>query len=377
MNALEDRLRDAKAIPILEIAARLGIEGLRRTGREHVGPCPVCGGKDRFSINDASGVFNCRICARGGDQVALVEHVLGVDFKSAIDWIDGGAVSVADAAAQERRRRKWAEAEKKKERAAQAYRDRATDQARAMFRAAVDGRGTLAETYLAARGIRLETWPPSLRFIAAHKMYGRAGDRFAVIHEGPAMIAAVQNPFGRITAVHQTWLDPDRPGQKARIRDRAGDPVPAKKVRGSKKGGAIRFTRVGGTGVMVMGEGIETTLSVMVSGAWPGACFWAGVDLDNMGGKMIRLSGLKWSGLPDLGDTRAFVPPEEIRKLVYLQDGDSAPAMTRAKLEAGLRRAGTVRRGVEGLIAPAPAGQDFNDLIKKKTHGASDDDEGQ
>ncbi|OLS53774.1 primase-helicase zinc-binding domain-containing protein [Rhodovulum sulfidophilum] len=68
----DPRLAEARALPIGEVAERLGIAGLKPPQAiERVGPCPVCGGRDRFGINTARNVFNCRHCG-GGDAIALV-----------------------------------------------------------------------------------------------------------------------------------------------------------------------------------------------------------------------------------------------------------------------------------------------------------------
>ena len=99
----DGRKAAAKAIPILEVAQRLGIGGLRRAGGEHVGPCPVCQGKDRFSINPARGVWNCRICNRGGDGLGLAEHVLACDFQRVLDFLVGQADVAPDPAEVARR----------------------------------------------------------------------------------------------------------------------------------------------------------------------------------------------------------------------------------------------------------------------------------
>jgi hypothetical protein len=45
--------------------------------------CPKCGGDDRFSINTAKQVFDCRGCGKGGDVIALVQLLDCADFKSA------------------------------------------------------------------------------------------------------------------------------------------------------------------------------------------------------------------------------------------------------------------------------------------------------
>ncbi|MFG6535540.1 primase-helicase zinc-binding domain-containing protein [Sulfitobacter sp. 1A16787] len=361
-RSVEDRMNEAKAIPILEAMERLGVAGLHNLGHEKVGPCPVCGGKDRFSINPTKGVFNCRRCDRGGDVIALAEHVLACDFLRALDFLVGEAAPEIDQRALEARRKKAREAEAKREAAAAEFRARAVEDARAIWARAVPGEGTAAQAYLAGRGIRFDAWPPSLRFIADHPMIKKAPGmpRAAQVHRGPALIGAIQNPQGRITAVHQTWIDPRQPGQKADIRNPAtGEALPAKLVRGSKKGGAIRLGKVVDGCTLVMGEGIETTASALVAWRQPGAVYWVGIDLGNMAGRQKGRN----TGLPDLEDGEAFVPPPEVAKLIYLQDGDSDPTTTRAKLLAGLRRAMAQNPDIEAMIACAPEGKDFNDLI--------------
>jgi phage/plasmid primase-like uncharacterized protein len=79
----------ARSVPIEDEINRRGIE-LKRQGAERIGPCPVCGGRDRFSINIRKEVFNCR-GAVGGDVIALVQHLDGCDFVTAIKTlIDDG-----------------------------------------------------------------------------------------------------------------------------------------------------------------------------------------------------------------------------------------------------------------------------------------------
>jgi phage/plasmid primase-like uncharacterized protein len=55
----------------------------------------VCGGTDRFSINVKKRVWNCRGCAAGGDVIALVRHVDGCDFATAIETLTGNTVRPA------------------------------------------------------------------------------------------------------------------------------------------------------------------------------------------------------------------------------------------------------------------------------------------
>lgn len=360
-------------MPILEVASRLGIGGLVRQGAERVGPCPVCGGRDRFGINPARGLWTCRVCDKGGDGLALVQHALGCDFRGALDFLLGAAEVQRDPAEVARLKAQAAEKEAKRKQVEETLRARAIRDAREIWASAAPGAGTPAEAYLAGRGITFATWPPTLRYIAAHPYMKAAGrGLMREHHRGPCMVAAVQSPEGRVTAVHQTWINAARPGEKAVIQDQDGQPMPAKLVRGSKKGGAIRLTAMDPAGRLVMAEGIETTASALVAGVWPGATFWAGVDLGNMSGRMLRQEGVRYSGQPDLEDATAWVPPEGITRLLLIRDGDSEPKMTRAKLLSGARRAMIARPGLKAEILAAEAGADLNDMLRKEAEKNGD-----
>jgi DNA primase len=79
----------ARAVPIEREIERRKIK-LKRVGTaEQVGPCPVCGGDDRFSINTKKQCFNCRVCGVGGDVITLVQHLDEVDFKTACKTLAG------------------------------------------------------------------------------------------------------------------------------------------------------------------------------------------------------------------------------------------------------------------------------------------------
>jgi DNA primase len=80
--AFEAWKQKAKSVPIEKELARRGIK-LKRQGKELVGPCPRCDGTDRFAINTVEQVWNCRGCGKGGDGIALVEHLDGCDFVTA------------------------------------------------------------------------------------------------------------------------------------------------------------------------------------------------------------------------------------------------------------------------------------------------------
>jgi hypothetical protein len=353
----------------MEIVKRLGVSGLTRSAREWVGPCPVCGGRDRFGVNEAKGVWICRHCG-AGDGIALIRHVLGCDFMSALEWLMGAAVQIDPAEAE---RRAQEAARKAEERAVQEARARAraVSQARDIWHETGPAKGTLVGDYLRLRGLpeRIAAAPPiALRFHAALPYMVQADDgrSWVELHRGPAMVAGCLAPDGRLTAVHRTWIDLRQPNGKALIVHR-GEAMPAKKVWGSKKGTAIRLrgSGAGGFETLVMGEGIETTLTAMAADVYRGAAYWAGVDLGNMSGqRIIRGDGMKFAGIPDLEDAEAFLPPPCVRWLIFVQDGDSEPRLTRAKLVAGLRRARANCPGLERIsIVHAGEGRDLNDIV--------------
>jgi hypothetical protein len=368
------RLSEAKAMPIEQVVNMLGIQSLVRNGHELIGPCPACGGRDRFGVNLRKGVFLCRRCEAKGGTIDLVMLVQGLEFRAALDWLRGPSQELSP---QERRKREADAARNRlrnEQRAAQ-QRLEAIRAAGEIWKNGSPAEGTAVRAYLSRRGIApamLPVIPKCIRFAPQLPYTVKAEKGWKVIHRGPAMLAAVQGPDGLLSAVHRTWLDLNQPNGKAVVTDpNTGEALPSKKVIGSKKGGAIRLSGPSHESpVMVMGEGIETTLSAMVSGVDAGAMFWAGVDLGNMAGRrVIRGEGMKFAGVPDLDDDEAFVPPACVQRLVYVMDGDSDPKLTRAKLEAGLRRAMVMRPGLQGQIASAPQGLDLNDVLMGKTDG--------
>jgi hypothetical protein len=78
----------ARGVPLQTEAARRGLV-LKRHGNELIGPCPQCGGTDRFAINTTKRLWLCRRCDRGGDVVDLVRFLDGCDFRAAIRTLAG------------------------------------------------------------------------------------------------------------------------------------------------------------------------------------------------------------------------------------------------------------------------------------------------
>jgi hypothetical protein len=62
--------------PILDVFAD---RELRRAGKEHHGPCPLCGGDDRFCVWPREGRAWCRQCKAAGDALGWSMRLAGVN----------------------------------------------------------------------------------------------------------------------------------------------------------------------------------------------------------------------------------------------------------------------------------------------------------
>lgn len=371
MPDADPRIEVAHGFDMVDLVDRLGITGLVRTGGEMVGPCPSCGGKDRFSINPKKRVIFCRGCDAKGDQIALVQLVLGLDFPAALEWLAGPRQELTAAQRAEIDRKARANREKREADAAR-HRLEAIAQAWRIWSGGQPPEGTSVESYLSRRGLpprpgarlpRCFRFEETARLVVPHPERRR---EFVTVHEGPAMLAEIVAADGSFCGVHRTWIDlGERKGKPVAAHPfKPGETVPAKKVYGSKKGGAIRLFTPRDASMLVMAEGIETALSAMIAKALPdNAAYWAGVDLGNMAGHRKLGAGLKYAGIPDMEDREAFVPPSWVQRLVFVQDGDSDPKLTRAKLLSGARRAMALRPGLTAAIVHPGEGVDMNDLL--------------
>ncbi len=124
--------------------------------------------------------------------------------------------------------------------------------------------------------------------------YVATGKDWRQVHEGPAMLAGIIGPDGRFSGVHITWLDLSTPKGKAELFDPVtGEVLPAKKVRGSAGGGRIELLRSPGAPCLIIGEGIETVLSVYTAlletgRSLDGIAMWSAISLGNLAGAAAR-----------------------------------------------------------------------------------------
>ena len=195
--------------------------------------------------------------------------------------------------------------------------------------------GDAVANYLGSRGIDILAVPhrEALR-LHPSLPYWFTGDREPrVVHEGPAMIAAVTGQDNALSGVHVTWLCDGGCG-KARI-EVGGERQHARKMIGAPMGGHVRFGPAGRH--LIVGEGIESTLSVLVA-----------------------LGGSAWSAL-SLANLRAAVP-ETVETLALAVDSDeSDPAL--AARQKRIAVAAHSARGVSVHPLHPPSGMDWNDVV--------------
>ncbi len=186
--------------------------------------------------------------------------------------------------------------------------------------------GSHAERYLKARGLSrcrfaAMRFHPELRY--------REG---STVRRFPALVAAVtagdpgsgSGAGGRILGVQRTWLDPRRPAK-------AGVAVPRKAL-GRIHGLAVRFGAPSDLAPLVVGEGIETVLSLVT--AVPEITAAAALSAGSLG---------------------AFAPPPGVARLVIARDNDEDGALAAERLARRCARAGIAATVV------VPVGNDFND----------------
>jgi hypothetical protein len=86
---LGSAIERAREADILNLVERLGAKLKRAGASEYVGACPVCGGKDRFSVNIKKQLWNCRGCGKGGDVIGLAQHAGGATFAEVVAALSG------------------------------------------------------------------------------------------------------------------------------------------------------------------------------------------------------------------------------------------------------------------------------------------------
>jgi hypothetical protein len=373
-----DRAAVRQRVPI-ENLAPVYVGKWRRRGREFTGLCPFHHERTpSFTVVPGKRFFHCFGCGAHGDVVDFYMAIEGVTFPDAMQrLLERGGLTSEAALVRAREHARLAEmragAEEHRERA------RRHHKAANRWQRTVAGAGTIVESYLReARRIdieRLGGLPADLRFDPC-ALYDVDDDGVAT--EGAAMVAAIRDIAGAVTAVHVTWLKPDGSGKAAL--------VPPKKIFGPWIGGAIRLSAPAPAherDTLLVGEGIESSLSGALELGTPSADWgvWAAGTLDNLCGYGLGCGPRRpksdarydpyaratWhlpSPRPD--PRRAGMRlPQGARTVVLLRENDSNdPRAYELRLQRAMRRFEAEGRNV--LIGDPGIVGDYNDLLKER-----------
>ena len=178
--------------------------------------------------------------------------------------------------------------------------------------------GTRAEAYLGARGI-VPGDRPALRFHPNLNYRDETG-----LRQLPALVVAITTNEGEFAGVHRTWLDPRAP-VKACV-------AAPRKALGPIHGHAVRFAAATNGTALLVGEGIETVLSVLTA--------------------VPDLPGAAALSAPGLAD---FTPPPGVERLLIARDNDSAGRSAASRLRLRCREL-----GIDTTVL-VPESGDFND----------------
>ncbi|MHB1949351.1 MAG: DUF7146 domain-containing protein [Gammaproteobacteria bacterium] len=226
------------------------------------GPCPMCGGKDRFRFDDKEkGAFICNNCG-AGFGIKLLQLYHNWSFNYAVDMV---ARVIRFQATPYKSTKPQPilqflknlhldqqlpkhESEKRKYKLKKLW----LESSPVTFDDPVD-------QYLQARGMRLSKFPYALRFYADLPYY----ENGAFKGKYEAMLALITDENGKGISIHRTYL---KEGHKADV------PQPKKLMPsiqpGATQGAAIKLFEPQ-NGVLALAEGIETALSIHVATQLP------------------------------------------------------------------------------------------------------------
>ena len=278
------------------------------TLRDKHGPCPICGGEDRFRWDnkEGRGTFVCNQCG-AGDGMKLAIGFTGRPFTEVAALIDTMLGNLKPDTVQPKR-------------------EMTDDDRRQALRAVWTetrpiAEGDLAHTYLTARRIGEVIYPKALRFGVLRD--GEGGIR-------PCMVAMVSDAEGKPATMHRTFLRADGLA-KAEME------APRKLMPGQLPAGACVRLSDFTSGSIGIAEGIETAMS---ASALYGLPVWAAINSAQLA---------KW------------IAPEGAEEVAIFGDNDpkfggQAAAFTLAH-----------RLAVKGLAVnvhiPETPGQDWNDVL--------------
>jgi len=281
--------------------------------RKH-GPCPMCGGKDRYRYDNKNngGEYYCAQCGHG-DGFDLLCKLNGWDFKTAANAVDDLLGNTT--------KEKLLEVEQKEQKP---FLPIDPDKRRSALNAvwADADQPQVAIDYLAGRGLDVEK-AKSMGLLGDIRGSGSLLDS-DTRQRVPGMVAMIRNGSGRPIGIHRTLLPPQ--GVRTKKMMPPIEPI---------AGAGIRLGKI--TDKVVIGEGIETTLAACMLYNMPGLC---AMFANNM--ERIQI-------------------PEHVRKVVICVDNDRSFTGQAASFALAKRLVtGPDKRGVT-VVMPLNANDDMAD----------------
>ena len=247
-----------------EILPTLGVD--RRFLVNRHGPCPLCGGRDRYRFDDreGSGSYFCGQCG-AGTGIILIRKLHDWDHATAcarVDEIIGSSSPVVSSPAPRGRS------------SGDARRRVINDLLRE------SGSQWVVDEYLHRRGIAV-----SSDVLRGHPRCAYFDENRKFVGQFPAVVAPIHAPDGEVESAHRIYIGNVSPRKKFL--------PPVRTI----KGAAVRlFPAAEG---MAIAEGIETALAVQ------------------------QLTGLSAWAVLDAGNMREFTPPAGISTITIYGDNDT------------------------------------------------------
>lgn len=209
---------------------------LRRTGHTLTGLCPFHKEKTpSLNVDDRRGTFKCYGCGEQGDIIDFMMAARGMTFREAIEAL--GGADVTGSAAPVRHESSGPDPDVARVRSA-------AD----VWRRTSPAIGTLASQYLFnARGINGGILNSQLRFL-------EAGWCSPLRREAPALVAALRDRYGALSAVQQVFLDASTGDA---LRDTKGRRI--KRTLGPMRDATVRLAPA--VGILGLAGSVEDALS--------------------------------------------------------------------------------------------------------------------
>ena len=281
--------------------------------KDRHGPCPLCGGVDRFRWDNknARGTYICSQCG-AGDGMKLAMEYTGKGYKEVANLIDAMIGNLKTETL-----KPIITPEKQRDILRNAYKSTQPIVS-----------GDLAHKYLKSRGVEELIYPDALRF--APKLFdGDGGIRPALV----AMIGLYDQD--KFVSMHRTFLKPDGSNKAEMAAPRMLMPgeLPA--------GASVMLSKYSG-GPLGIAEGIETAMSASALYNLP---VWSAINTAIM---------------------RKWHPPAGCKEVVVFADNDEKFGGQAAAFHLAHRMS---CKGIAVTVrVPELVGQDFNDILMSRMH---------